>query len=66
MLHRIDSTHGNPYGLWQTMGAPPFPTPKQATLLKAESESNANLVPLSGPRMATLYVEANALVVVVI
>ena len=40
-LHRIDSTHGNPVGLWEKWGSPAFPTPKQVGLLMQESENEA-------------------------
>ena len=32
-LHTIDSTHGNPFGLWESWGSPPFPTLKQTAEL---------------------------------
>ena len=40
-LHRIDSTNGNPVGLWTKWGSPAFPTPKQVGLLMQESENKA-------------------------
>ena len=48
LLHRIDSTHGNPVGLWTKWGSPAFPTPKQVRLLLQESENR--VVKLSNVR----------------
>ena len=60
-LHRIDSAHGNPFGLWQTMGSPPFSTPTQVTQLKSASQSTASPLRLAGAKTLTLSVESNAL-----
>ena len=45
-LHRIDHAHGNPYGLWQSWGSPPFPKPEQVSKLQMESSLKPTLVEL--------------------
>ena len=67
MLHTIDSVNGNPYGLWQSMGSPSFPTPLQTTLLKSESALQPTRVTLgAGGTSVMLQVEPQALLVLVL
>jgi xylan 1,4-beta-xylosidase len=35
--HRVDATHSNPYGLWQSLGSPVAPTKPQYQQLEAAS-----------------------------
>ena len=67
LLHRIDSTHGNPYGLWQAWGSPSFPSLAQIKLLQAASRNTPEPFALtSGGDSAELFVEPNALLVLVL
>ena len=65
-LHRFDSLHGNPLGLWTRLGSPAFPTPSQIRQLKAESELQPTLLRVDGQGSLQLSLEANALAVVVV
>jgi hypothetical protein len=47
LLHRIDSGHGNPHGVWRAQGSPPFPKPAQLADLKEASALRPALVPIS-------------------
>jgi len=67
LLHRIDSSHGNPYGLWQAWGSPSFPSLAQIKLLQAASSNTPQPFALAvGGDSAELFVEPNALLVLVL
>ena len=63
-LYKIDSDNGNPYGVWQSMGSPPFPTPSQIAKLQAESSLRPLKSAVAGQMLFGL--EPNALQVLVI
>jgi len=67
MLYRIDAEHGNPVGLWESWSSPAFPTPKQVSQLKADSEPNNGLTrtSLSSGGLVELQLGTQALHVVV-
>ena len=62
-LHRIAPGHGDPNGLWESWGSPPFPTPAQVAKLEEESGLKAATVGLDG---LVMQVEPNALHVLVL
>ncbi len=65
-LHTIDSTSGNPYGLWQKMGAHPFPTPTELRLLRSESDLQPLKLRIADSQPTLFELEPNALQVLVI
>eukprot|EP00039_Didymoeca_costata_P001494 m.52945 g.52945 ORF g.52945 m.52945 type:complete len:612 (+) comp10829_c0_seq2:51-1886(+) len=49
-LYRIDENNNNPYGVWEKMGSPSFPTPGQTTTLlenAAISPENVSIQPVT-------------------
>ena len=65
-LHTIDSTSGNPYVLWQKMGAHPFPTPTELRLLRSESDLQPLKLRIADSQPTLFELEPNALQVLVI
>ena len=66
LLHKIDSSNGNPLGLWQRTGANPFPTPAELESLQVESGLQPMKLRIDQSRPALLDLEPNALQVLVI
>lgn len=66
LLHTIDSTHGNPYGLWQSWGSPPFPTLKQTAQLREMSAFHPEAVTVEASGEMGFKLEPDALQVLVI
>ena len=66
VVHLIDKEHGNPYGVWQQLGSPPFPTPVQAAQLRQASQINSETMELSDQTAITLTVKAPGLAVIAI
>lgn len=64
--YRIDATHGNPYGKWESMGSPHFPTPKQVAELKLEAELYRDSITVSEDGVAELTALGDSLNVIVV
>jgi hypothetical protein len=66
LLHKIDSSNGNPHALWLRMGANPFPTPAELEKLKVESDLQPMKLRIDQSQPPLLILEPNALQVLVI